>query len=797
MLEIHVKDLLEHFYKVNNDPKFNSSNLEREQQRNEQTIIYKEPLCLSSTIKYIYANKYNLDNEKYSDYMVDEFYNKDVMDASQCISTTFFTDSKLSTKYKLNDWIKSLVIVGEGSHGIAMKSNIYGNKDIFAIKVSNEDIIHEYFIGVYGVNKLRKYVPNFMYTFGMFHCGKIIQELQDENKVLSLCNDMDTSYIILEYIPNSISFANAILTKRLNKDVWINIYIQLMYSLIIANEKIDFTHYDLHPDNVLIRYLDENVSIPYTTERETIYVNTNFVATIIDYGYSHIQYKGKHYGIHGYSDIGRYSDRSHPFHDLFNILTMSAYILRENNALDSQYQIMNQIYKIFDGANDLESTLNGNHQYTQIVRRTIYEYPFDEKFRDKNIYLDFIDKVKKIIGETDLLTYKPKYKVINCNEISCTSTKDYYSNVISKPITNQNFLSFYDAYMQANSRIVRRRLERKVSKDLFDKTEQRINSLLGKINSKIKFLHKHSIITYNIKELYKYVDEFALCNKMVSEFKVLYFSMERLKDDLPINMIFDKDVNRLDVLMKYFIERIYYDMANLNIKLKMHLGNIQSVLYQLLNTLPSIYMSLMFKLATKPILSKNIGERWRYAYSEEATELLYNNIIKQRDEYLALLDGCNSNTLSEQYVMQDASKEDINKICNNLIDYNKMYRFIEEVNKSKLSIYVLVLIFNNEYHGHCYAFVINGNLYITKFIPIVSEYYRTLLKMRDGNMRNMFVEQPMKYVLRVVKSFQKSNKPNKIFLTNEYKIPSVNKSYKIVDNIDSITDYIYERYTHF
>ncbi len=93
-------------------------------------------------------------------------------------------------------------------------------------------------------------------------------------------------------------------------------------ALQMAYEKYDFTHYDLHLNNIMIRYPNRTFSIVYIMNNKQYLIETKGIATIIDFGTSHIKYNDKHYALNE-SDVKGYSylpDHSFPLHDLYMLI---------------------------------------------------------------------------------------------------------------------------------------------------------------------------------------------------------------------------------------------------------------------------------------------------------------------------------------------------------------------------------------------------------------------------------------------------------------------------------------------
>lgn len=201
-------------------------------------------------------------------------------------------------------------VSNQGKNGYALLSNFKSASDMLVIKTAknnNNSILLEYFIGAYGTNKLRYEIPNFSYILGIFKCNNL-SESRPGIISSSLCSrtydpkdektqDSESYYVLYEKI-EGITLAKYIASMNTEEDYefFISYILQIALSLEIAQRKIDFVHYDLHPDNIILRKLNGVENIQYNIDDVSYSVKTNAIATIIDYGMSRISKDGLYYG---------------------------------------------------------------------------------------------------------------------------------------------------------------------------------------------------------------------------------------------------------------------------------------------------------------------------------------------------------------------------------------------------------------------------------------------------------------------------------------------------------------------
>jgi len=209
---------------------------------------------------------------------------------------------------------KITLLSDKSVQGIIYNLNINNLSELYVLKTTknsqnNIDLLHEYFIGLQ-INKLRETIPNFIYTFYGFSSGDIYKT--DESK---LYDKPEVNNILLEKI-NGKTLKNA----DMNLYEYFNCYIQLACALYLAYEKFKFTHYDLHHDNVIIRKLDKYVNLKYKINGKDIYIYTDKIYTIIDYGFSYININNTNYGVYDFINHDIYPDKPNIYFDFNKLL---------------------------------------------------------------------------------------------------------------------------------------------------------------------------------------------------------------------------------------------------------------------------------------------------------------------------------------------------------------------------------------------------------------------------------------------------------------------------------------------
>jgi len=233
-------------------------------------------------------------------------------------------------------------IGAESANGVALMSSLGSSKDLFVIKAPknpvNDELFHELFVGVAATNNLRKLLPNYAYIFGGFKC--LPPSIAEDKKVTAWCersmnHEKYVNYVIYEKVPGK-SLADHCATCSFPE--FFSWFLQIVLAVQIGNEKVDFSHYDLHDENVMLRkWSEENnpsgmVSIPYKVKNgATWWIKSSHVAVMIDFGMSHVKVQGQHFGPIGFETYGIFPDQSRPFFDIYKLIMFCLDKMRLSN----------------------------------------------------------------------------------------------------------------------------------------------------------------------------------------------------------------------------------------------------------------------------------------------------------------------------------------------------------------------------------------------------------------------------------------------------------------------------------
>ena len=234
-------------------------------------------------------------------------------------------------------------IGAESANGVALMSSLGSSKDLFVIKapkdLDHDDLFHELFVGVAATNSLRKLIPNYAYIFGGFRC--LPPSIAEDKHVVAWCERaMNPShyvnYVIYEKVPGKSLEDHC---KTCTFEEYFGWFVQIVLALQIGKDKVDFTHYDAHAGNFILRDVEDdlkgpsgNVTIPYEVPGgKTWWVQSKEVAVMIDFGMSHVKVNGEHFGTYGFEGYGIFPDQSRPMYDLYKLIMFSLILMLDSN----------------------------------------------------------------------------------------------------------------------------------------------------------------------------------------------------------------------------------------------------------------------------------------------------------------------------------------------------------------------------------------------------------------------------------------------------------------------------------
>lgn len=292
-----------------------------------------------------------------------------------------------------SEWLEFKEIFGKpGKQGVVGLLNVKGTKLKVIFKLSqNIDYLaqHEFNI-MNGLNELSSYCPHFCKSICLIECLRNPKTLSTHNPFEA---QGDVKYMIkdhmlvAEHVDKSNKFYNYIKSKeKINEEILYSTVKQVLLAISIAQKKKQFSHYDLHSLNIMMKKCNKDVVFVYVVDEENqLCVPTlGHYPVIIDYGFSYINdmQDGPLFPTLGHTASGFTSDRFDEFVDPKLFLATVSYEIK-NMRKSKKSKVFRRIVKNMFGKLNISLDSGWNQDETEDVTDEVLY--FTEEYSEKSI----------------------------------------------------------------------------------------------------------------------------------------------------------------------------------------------------------------------------------------------------------------------------------------------------------------------------------------------------------------------------------------------------------------------------
>lgn len=233
-------------------------------------------------------------------------------------------ETAIDVPSRVHSFVQDVKFLSSGQYSFVFMASVAGvgrepAKTLVVIKcildpysVDKLDAIHETLIGLGVANEMRRFVPNFIYTYTFFRC--LPPSINKRKKTVDLwCaaaeEQQNVTYTVIENLATSGTSVDLYAytarepgtNYKFTHMDHLAILAQIACATAIAWARFRWTHYDLHEGNVMLTALpdaakqladsDGYVQIPYRIPgvRDAVYVRTRLVGIIIDFGFAYAE----------------------------------------------------------------------------------------------------------------------------------------------------------------------------------------------------------------------------------------------------------------------------------------------------------------------------------------------------------------------------------------------------------------------------------------------------------------------------------------------------------------------------
>ena len=196
-----------------------------------------------------------------------------------------------------NDWLKfDKLLDNQGKQGMVGLFNLKDENEednikyIFKLSQSLNYLVYHELTVMQGLSSISNFCPFFCKGIGSIKC-KVEPKRKIKNPFdIKSKYPIEKEVLLCEYIENSSKFYNYIKTKDIKEEMLYSIVKQVLMGINIAQQKKQFTHYDLHSNNVMIKKCNKDLVFifRYDDDNQFAVPTLGYYPIIIDYGFAYI-----------------------------------------------------------------------------------------------------------------------------------------------------------------------------------------------------------------------------------------------------------------------------------------------------------------------------------------------------------------------------------------------------------------------------------------------------------------------------------------------------------------------------
>jgi hypothetical protein len=359
---------------------------------------------------------------------------------------------KSSKRYKnWSEWLEFDYIfdnLGRQSCVGILKSKDGKHKFVFKLSLVLDFLIRHENIVTQDILTISEFCPHFSKGIGMFST-KINPNLLLKNPFHAIDNQKSvfTDVLLVENIPDGHKLGTYIRTPKIKDSVIYGLIKQTLMGLCIAQQEINFTHYDLHSNNIMVKPCDKNLVMLYKLNDTNQYCvpTYGYYPIIFDYGFAYSKSVSENqpaYMSYNFTDSGIISDRYSSIADARIFLVSMASELHAIRESKKSKIFKNIAMNIFGHLKP--DKINGREQFTKnpVLSKVFDSIPDIET--NSRLFEDYeqicIEMIQSLIilplQQQDITMLEKAYKIFIRewikieNEISST----YYNMVIFRDL---------------------------------------------------------------------------------------------------------------------------------------------------------------------------------------------------------------------------------------------------------------------------------------------------------------------------------------------------------------------------
>lgn len=434
---------------------------------------------------------------------------------------------KLNPKIKKHDWLTDIKPFGSKSkQGMVSKSLIFDKFYIVVKKAKSSNFdeitIRDFCVGI-NLNKILNEAPFFVRTLGCF---------QYKNQF----------HIATEFI-DGINLKTFIRNKRNTFTQFLNIFFQILLGLEVAQDRLNFAHYDLHTDNVILVHQDVGQVVEVSLYGYNYTIKNEYKPIMIDFGLSSLHTKGQTLGQKSLETKGIYNHLS-PGYDIYVFLLFCVDTAQATNM--SIHKGITDLLLFFKLQTNLSMDLLTNNHIrslrkgiSNLIPNQFIKYLVNNYSNQLNVEINLKSINEKCLGKRPL-TLRLKQMLDTKDELSLEIKKINNNGFIKSLVNNIKIYYWYR---------VKNNIEEEEVERLIDMDRLTLQNLLDDLNLHVyKKGGKEPLITIEQKNLFFIaLDYYHLILEL--ELQHQYSFYKQWMNDFKVSFVFKNIFRQLDKVL--------------------------------------------------------------------------------------------------------------------------------------------------------------------------------------------------------------------------------------------------------